>query len=96
MNIEDGKQKWKQNGMSKEVIEIDLEQPLQYLTYQKGLEFILKNPYAHLNVAPVISKSQQKKCTKGLHTYKSSRVEEEGNILRSVWECIYCKKELKH
>ena len=82
--------------MSKVVTEIDFEQPLQYLTYQKDVEFVLENPYMHLNVNPVISKSQQKKCTKGLHEYRRSRVEmEEGNVFRSVWECIYCKKELK-
>ncbi len=60
-----------------------------YLKFEEKIEYILENPYAHLNTSPTVSKSQQKKCSKGLHTYKKREH-------KSTLECIYCNKTISY
>jgi hypothetical protein len=61
--------------------------------YQSAFEEVIeyKNPYAFLNEKQPASKSQLKKCAKGLHEFiASAPVKVSDNLQKTPWNCIHC------
>lgn len=61
--------------------------------YQPAFEEIIeyKNPYYLLNQKQPASKTQLKKCAKGLHEFmESATVKISENLHETKWNCIHC------
>ena len=61
--------------------------------YQNAIEEVIeyRNPYAFLNEKQPASKSQLKKCAKGLHEFiASAPIKVSDNLYETPWNCIHC------
>lgn len=65
----------------------------QVSIYKDALEEVIEyeNPYAFLNEKQPASKSQLKKCDKGLHEFKESApIKVNVNLYETKWNCMHC------
>ena len=59
--------------------------------YRDASEFVIENPYAFLNQKQPASKTQLRKCNKGLHEFMASApVKVSDNLYETPWNCIHC------